>query len=104
TPVAHMCGHDAHMTWMLSMAKTLVALKKEWNGAVILVAQPAEEPITGAKAMVTDGLWTKYNLPKPDYFFAVHTTPAPVGVVINAPGPRMAGTDQLDVLFKGVGG
>ena len=54
--------------------------------------------------MVTDGLWTKYNLPKPDYFFAVHTTPAPVGVVINAPGPRMAGTDQLDVLFKGVGG
>ncbi|WP_412875902.1 M20/M25/M40 family metallo-hydrolase, partial [Enterobacter hormaechei] len=66
TPVAHMCGHDAHMTWMLSMAKTLVALKKEWNGTVILVAQPAEEPITGAKAMVTDGLWTKYNLPKPD--------------------------------------
>ncbi|MFW6571894.1 amidohydrolase [Acinetobacter baumannii] len=104
TPVAHMCGHDAHVTWMLSMAKTLVALKKEWSGTVILVAQPAEEPITGAKAMVTDGLWTKYNLPKPDYFFAVHTTPAPVGVVINAPGPRMAGTDQLDVLFKGVGG
>ncbi|MDO1747235.1 amidohydrolase, partial [Escherichia coli] len=85
-------------------AKTLVALKKEWNGTVILVAQPAEEPITGAIAMVTDGLWTTYNLPKPDYFFAVHTTPAPVGVVINAPGPRMAGTEQLDVLFKGVGG
>ncbi|MGP4770367.1 amidohydrolase [Acinetobacter sp. PFS20] len=104
TPVAHMCGHDAHVTWMLSMAKTLVALKKEWSGTIILVAQPAEEPVTGAKAMVSDGLWTKYNLPKPDYFFAVHTTPAPVGTIINAPGPRMAGTDQLDILFKGVGG
>lgn len=104
TPVAHMCGHDAHVTWMLSMAKTLVALKKEWSGTIILVAQPAEEPVTGAKAMVTDGLWTKYNLPKPDYFFAIHTLPVPVGVIINAPGPRMAGTDQIDILFKGIGG
>ncbi|ENW93410.1 amidohydrolase [Acinetobacter sp. NIPH 298] len=104
TPVAHMCGHDAHVTWMLGMARTLVALKKEWRGTIILVAQPAEEEVTGAKAMVTEGLWSKYNLPKPDYFFAVHTVPAPVGVVINAPGPRMAGTDQIDVLFKGVPG
>lgn len=104
TPVAHMCGHDAHVTWMLGMARTMVALKKEWRGTIILVAQPAEEEVTGAKAMVTEGLWSKYNLPKPDYFFAVHTVPAPVGVVINAPGPRMAGTDQVDVLFKGVPG
>jgi metal-dependent amidase/aminoacylase/carboxypeptidase family protein len=58
--------------------KDLSGFKKEWSGTIILVAQPAEEPITGAKAMVTDGLWTKYNLPKPNYFFAVHTTPAPV--------------------------
>ncbi len=48
--------------------------------------------------MVTDGLWTKYNLPKPDYFFAVHTTPAPVGVVINAPGPRMR-QEQISLMF-----
>ena len=104
TPVAHMCGHDAHVTWMLGMARTMAALKNEWSGTIILVAQPAEEPVTGAKAMLADGLWKKYNLPKPDYFFAVHTTPIPVGMVLNAPGPRMAGTDQLDVLFKGVAG
>lgn len=104
TPVAHMCGHDAHVTWMLGMARTMVALKNEWSGTIILIAQPAEEPVTGAKAMLADGLWNKYNLPKPDYFFGVHTTPIPVGMVLNAPGPRMAGTDQLDVLFKGLAG
>lgn len=104
TPVAHMCGHDAHVTWMLGMARAMAALKSEWSGTIVLIAQPAEEPVTGAKAMLADGLWTKYNIPKPDYFFAVHTTPLPIGMVLNAPGPRMAGTDQLDVLFKGVAG
>lgn len=104
TPVAHMCGHDAHVTWMLGMARTMVALKSEWSGTIVLIAQPAEEPVSGAKAMLADGLWTKYKLPKPDYFFAVHTTPIPVGMVLNAPGPRMAGTDQFDVLFKGHAG
>jgi len=104
TPVAHMCGHDAHVTWMLGMARTMTALKSEWSGTIVLIAQPAEEPVTGAKAMLADGLWSKYNIPKPDYFFGVHTTPIPVGMVLNASGPRMAGTDQLDVLFKGVAG
>ncbi|RDL27143.1 amidohydrolase [Serratia fonticola] len=103
-PVAHMCGHDAHVTWMLGMAKAMVELKSEWKGTLILVAQPAEEPIMGAKAMVDDGLWTKYALPKPDYFIGMHTAPGPVGMVVSSGGPKMAGTDQIDILFKGVGG
>jgi hippurate hydrolase len=103
-PVGHMCGHDAHVTWMLGMAKALVGLKSSWKGTVILIGQPAEEPIMGAKAMVDDGLWTRHNLPKPDYFIGMHTAPVPVGVVMSSAGPKMAGTDQLDVLFKGVGG
>jgi len=103
-PVGHMCGHDAHVTWMLGMAKALAGLKSSWKGTLILVAQPAEEPIMGARAMVDDGLWTKHNLPKPDYFIGMHTAPVPVGVVMSSGGAKMAGTDQLDVLFNGVGG
>ncbi|EGD53843.1 N-alpha-acyl-glutamine aminoacylase [Gordonia neofelifaecis NRRL B-59395] len=101
-PVAHVCGHDAHVTWMLGMAHALIELKDRWSGTLVLIGQPAEEPITGAKAMVDDGL---YNfIPKPDVFIGMHTAPAPVGVVVSSPGPRLAGTDQLDVLFHGVGG
>lgn len=104
TPVAHMCGHDAHVTWMLGMAKAMVALKSEWSGTMVLVAQPAEELITGAKAMVDDGLWTTRGVPKPDFFIGMHTAPLPVEVVVSSGGPKLAGTDQIDILFKGVGG
>lgn len=104
TPVAHMCGHDAHVTWMLGMAKAMVALQDEWSGTLVLIGQPAEEPILGAQAMVEDGLWTDYEVPEPDYFIGMHTAPGPVGAVVSSGGPKMAGTDQIDILFKGVGG
>jgi hippurate hydrolase len=104
SPAGHMCGHDAHVTWMLGMAKALVELKNEWRGTLILVAQPAEELILGAQAMVDDGLWTTRGLPRPDFFIALHTAPGPVGVVVSSGGPKMAGTDQIDILFRGVGG
>jgi hippurate hydrolase len=104
SPVAHMCGHDAHVTWMLGMSKAMVEMKDEWSGTLVLVGQPAEEPITGAKAMIDDGFYTKYAVPKPDFFIGMHTAPIPVGVVVSSGGPKMAGTDQIDILFKGVGG
>ena len=101
-PVAHMCGHDAHVTWMLGMARVMADLRDRWSGTLVLVGQPAEEPITGAKAMVEDGLYDV--APKPDYFLALHTAPIATGLVLARGGTIQAGTDQIDVTFQGVGG
>jgi hippurate hydrolase len=64
-PVAHLCGHDVHVTWLLGMAKGMAAIKPDWNGTLVLVGQPAEEPITGAKAMVDDGCTPGTRCPFP---------------------------------------
>lgn len=103
-PVAHLCGHDAHVTWLLGVAKTMAGLKADWKGTLVLVAQPAEEPILGAKEMVRDGLYTRDGVPKPDYLVGLHTSPIPTGFVAFKPGDFNAGTDQLDVTFRGIGG
>jgi hippurate hydrolase len=67
------------------------------------VAQPAEEIIQGARAMVKDGLYQK--APRPDVLIASHVTPIqPAGAASARAGKRMAGTDQMDVLLRGVGG
>lgn len=104
TPVMHACGHDAHTTWLMSSAKFMAENKHLWKGTLVMVAQPAEELIEGAEAMVKDGLYTKHGVPEPDHLFGIHTAPIPVGMVAAATGVRMAGTDQLDVTFYGVGG
>ena len=102
-PTMHACGHDAHTTWLLGIAKIMKSLEQEWKGTLVLVAQPAEEPIMGARAMREDSAFSKY-VPVPDYLLAMHTGPFPTGMVFNQSGTRMAGTDQLDVTFRGIGG
>ena len=103
TPVMHACGHDAHVTWMLGIAKMMAALKNEWKGTLVFLGQPAEEPLTGAQAMVKDKMYDK-GVPVPDYLFGMHTWPIALGTVNNGIGERAAGSDQLDVTFYGVGG
>lgn len=104
TPVMHACGHDAHVTWMLGIAKLMAGQQDLWKGTLVMVGQPAEEPIMGAEAMVNDGMYTRHGVPEPDYLFGMHTAPVGLGLVAAASGVRMAGTDQIDVTFHGVGG
>lgn len=103
TPVMHACGHDAHVTWMLGVAKIMMTLKSEWKGTLVLVAQPAEEILAGAKAMVNDSMYAK-GIPVPDYLLGMHTWNTPLGTIDNGSGVRMSGSDQLDVTFYGIGG
>jgi amidohydrolase len=102
-PVMHACGHDAHVTWLLGIAKIMMAKKGEWKGTLVFVGQPAEEVMLGAEAMVNDKMYEK-GIPEPDYLFGLHTWPIPVGTIYNGMAERMAGSDQLDVTFYGIGG
>jgi hippurate hydrolase len=102
-PVMHACGHDAHITWLLESAKIMAKLKNQWKGTLVMLAQPAEEILAGAKSMVNDNMYEK-GVPVPDYLFGLHTTPISTGSVKNGFGERTAGSDQLDVTFYGVGG
>lgn len=103
THVAHACGHDAHVAWLIGIARVMAEMKEEWQGTLVLIAQPAEETIEGASAMVEDGLYD--HVPAPDILISAHVTGIfPAGTVGMRAGRRMAGTDQIDVTVTGIGG
>ncbi len=101
--VMHACGHDIHMTCFVGTACTLVALKDQWAGTLVMVAQPAEEIGVGARAMIADGLFKKF--PKPDYCLALHSDARlPVGQIAYTEGLALANVDTVDLIVKGKGG
>ena len=100
--VAHSCGHDIHMASWVGTARTLMAMKDQWKGTLMFVAQPAEETVSGAKAMIKDGLFTRFS--KPDFAFALHTSPSPYGFVGYKVGAISSNSDSLEITFKGRGG
>ncbi|MBP6824885.1 MAG: amidohydrolase [Acidobacteria bacterium] len=100
--VMHACGHDTHVASLLTTAKLLAQLKDQWKGTLMLVAQPAEETIGGAKAMVQDGLYTRF--PKPDYLLGLHAWGSAAGTVGYASGYFMASADSVDITVRGIGG
>jgi metal-dependent amidase/aminoacylase/carboxypeptidase family protein len=90
------------MTSWVGTAKTLVGLKDQWKGTLMFIAQPAEEVGAGAKAMLADGLFTRF--PKPDAGFALHDQPFPYGYVRYRVGVGSSSVDGLYIKFKGRGG
>lgn len=101
--VMHACGHDLHMTNLIGVAQWLVAHKNEWAGTILLVGQPAEERVGGAKKMLADGLYERF--PKPDYALALHvSSDLETGKIGYRAGPALAGATEIDIVVKGRGG
>jgi hippurate hydrolase len=101
--VMHACGHDIHITTMIGTARALVALKKQWHGTVMLVGQPSEELVDGARAMLADHLYERFGTP--DLAIGLHdTNTRAAGTVSVTSGPAMAGVTSVDVVMRGIGG
>src|SRR5450631_889217 len=101
--VMHACGHDIHMASLLGTAAIMAHSKDTWHGTLMLIGQPAEETISGAPAMIKDGLFTRF--PKPDVAIALHVfNNLPAGQVGVGPGYRFSNADSLRVTIYGKGG
>ncbi|MBB1310566.1 amidohydrolase [Pseudoalteromonas sp. SR41-8] len=101
--VMHGCGHDIHMSSFIGTAQQLMLHKDAWQGTLMMVAQPAEEVGGGAKAMLKEGLFSKY--PTPDHVIALHVSASvPAGQVSMKNDYTMASVDSVDITVKGKGG
>jgi amidohydrolase len=103
TPVMHACGHDIHMAVWVGTARWLAANKGQWRGTVVMIGQPAEEGLGGARAMLDDGLLTRF--PKPDFALALHDSAAlPAGMVSVPQYRALSISTSMDMVVKGIGG
>lgn len=99
--VMHACGHDIHVTTLVGVARAMAAMKSQWHGTLMLVAQPSEETIDGARAMMADHLYERFGTPT--YAIALHDYPIPAGMVAVVPGPALASSTSIDVVMRGIG-
>ncbi|HEX3969523.1 MAG TPA: amidohydrolase [Edaphobacter sp.] len=99
--VMHACGHDIHITTMIGVARNMAALKSQWHGTLMLIGQPSEETIDGAKAMLADHLYERFG--RPDVAIALHDANFAAGKVAVVSGPALASSTSIDVVMRGVG-
>jgi amidohydrolase len=101
TSVAHSCGHDMHVTWLMGATRVLAENRRAWRGTIIAVFQPAEETGQGAQAMIDDGMVERF--PKPDVTLAQHVMPLSAGQIGWRPGVMLSAGDSWEVTLFGRG-
>jgi len=102
TPLMHACGHDVHVACLLGACERLAGSRDTWSGTLMAVFQPAEEFGDGARAMIDDGLYTRFG--KPVVVLGQHVAPLPAGVIGLRAGAAFAAADSLKVTLHGRGG
>jgi hippurate hydrolase len=101
--VMHACGHDVHVTTMIGTARALAAERAQWHGTLMLIGQPSEETIDGAKALLADHLYERFGTP--DLAIALHdTNTLAAGTVGVTSGPALTSSTSVDVVLRGIGG
>ncbi len=101
--VMHACGHDLHMTVFLGVAQEMAVRRSQWHGALMLIGQPSEEMIDGAKAMLADGLYERFG--RPDFVLSEHdSNDVPSGSVALKGGPLLASSTGINMTIRGIGG
>ena len=100
--VMHACGHDVHITSLVGTARYMANNRDKWSGTLMLVVQPAEERVLGARAMRDDKIWERFGTP--DYALALHVSAGdPAGKITVEEGDAYAGADTVDIIVHGVG-
>jgi hippurate hydrolase len=101
-PVMHACGHDVHITSLVGTARRMASIRDKWSGTLMLIGQPAEERVMGARAMIEDNLWSRFG--KPDYALAFHVwSGGEAGKLAVSDSSPYAGADAVDIIVHGVG-
>ena len=100
-PVAHLCGHDMHVTWLAGAGQLLADARTSWRGTLMAVFQPGEETAEGARAMIDDGLFTRF--PKPEVVLGQHVMVGPAGTVAGRTGAITSAADSLQIRLFGRG-